>query len=135
VLKRISGRREEDLPFVHKAVDERIKGRVGHGEQVEGQVDVLHVSSTCFHRSQRNEKEVEVIGKPTEGKYEGQAEQQRNCLLLGSHRFSLVAGADLADRLGPQHRKHSSVRDEHGQQRNGVGDQEEDDIVSGWLSW
>ena len=53
-------------PGVHKAVDDGVVERVGHGQPVDDQVDVLDVGTQAEHGVHLDHDEVGVVGQPAQ---------------------------------------------------------------------
>ena len=57
-------------PLVHPVVDNRIDTAVEHGKPVEEEVHVLGVPGSHDARVEVGDDEVDMVGQPTDGKYQ-----------------------------------------------------------------
>ena len=67
-------------PLVHPVVDNRIDAAVEHGQPVEEEVHVLGVPGSHDARVEVGDDEVDMVGQPTDGKYQSDCTKHFNNL-------------------------------------------------------
>ena len=109
--------------MVHAVVDERVDHCVGHGEPVEGEVEVLHVAGGGDLAEVVRVDEVAVVRQPAHG--EDGHDHEEHAHHPASRRLPLRHRVAHAPQLAP----HAPVAHGHGRHRHQVRQHHEHQVV------